>query len=71
MSSGMNFKSVLVALALVLAGMWCPGPPLVVAGAGSLVFLAASVALGAIVAEDWTIARRAFAPSRSSGAHPD
>jgi O-antigen/teichoic acid export membrane protein len=62
---------VLVALALVLAGMWCPGPPLVVAGGGSLVFLAASVALGAIVAEDWTIARRAFAPSRSSGAHPD
>lgn len=62
---------VLVAVVLVVAGMWCPGPPLALAAGGSLVFVAASAALGAIGADDWTIARRMLAPSRFVGTRPD
>lgn len=53
-------RPTLVALVLATAGTWCPGPPLAVAAAGSIVFVAASLAFGAVGSEDWALARRAL-----------
>ena len=58
-----------VALGLVVAGGWLPAPPLVLGAAGGLAFLATSVALGAVGADDWALARRALGNAR--GAHSD
>ncbi len=56
-------RPALLALGLAVAGTWCPGPPLVVAAIGTLLFVAASVLLGAVAGDDWALARRMLARS--------
>jgi hypothetical protein len=51
-----------VACALAVGGTYLPGPPLVVAAIASVVFVAASVALGAIGIDDVRALRGAPPP---------